>query len=135
MAITALIVDDSTIAAEIIRYHLERAGCTVVGDARNAAEGLKMFRLLRPDVVTLDLMMPKVEGLDSMAALRAMKQEAPDIVVIVVSIVPFEKTRDDFINEGVFAYVVKPFNQFSFKPVLEKLHRAFPGLAHVQHPD
>ncbi len=46
---------------------------------------------------------------------------------MVVSAVPFEKTRDTFLNEGAIAYVIKPFNQFSFEPVRQKLHRAFPS--------
>jgi len=44
-----------------------------------------------------------------------------------VSAVPFEKTRDTFLNEGAMAYVIKPFNQFSFEPVRQKLQRAFPA--------
>lgn len=53
MPVAALIVDDSNLASEIIRYHLIRIGCTVVGEARNAAEGLKFFRKLRPNLITL----------------------------------------------------------------------------------
>ena len=72
--------------------------------------------------------MPERDGIDSLAALRTMRKEAPDIaVVVVVSAVPFEKTRDTFLKEGAMAYVMKPFNQFSFEPVRQKLHRAFPS--------
>jgi hypothetical protein len=46
---------------------------------------------------------------------------------VVVSAVPFEKTRDTFLNEGATAYVIKPFSQFSFEPVRQKLQRAFPA--------
>jgi len=44
---------------------------------------------------------------------------------VVVSAVPFDKTRDTFIREGALAYVVKPFTQFSFEPVRQKLARVF----------
>jgi response regulator of citrate/malate metabolism len=51
------------------------------------------------------------------------------VAVIVVSVVPFEKTRKDFLEEGVLAYVIKPLTPLSFEPVRTKLIEAFPELA------
>ena len=128
MSVPALIIDDSPFARKILRHHLTKLGFKVVGEAETAAQGLKLFRDLKPKLVTLDVMMPERDGIDSLAALRTMRKEAPDIaVVVVVSAVPFEKTRDTFLKEGAMAYVMKPFNQFSFEPVRQKLHRAFPS--------
>jgi response regulator of citrate/malate metabolism len=73
--------------------------------------------------------MPEHEGISSLEAFRAMKREVPEIAVVVVSAVPFEKTRETFLSEGAFAYVIKPFSQFSFEPVRQKLQRIFPVLA------
>ncbi len=129
MVVTALIVDDSDFSRQLIGHYLAEAGCMVVGEARNALQGLKLFRKLRPNVVTLDLMMPKVLDIDSMAVLRAMKREMPEVAVVVISVVPFEKTQHDFLEHGVLAYVVKPLNDFSFEPVRQKLMRTFPELA------
>jgi len=128
MPVAALIVDDTRLAAQVIRYHLEELGCMVVGEASNASEGLKLFRKFKPRLVTLDLMMPKVDGIDVLTMLRSVKREAPETVVIVVSAIPFQKTQDIFDQEGVLAYIVKPFNQYSFQPVRIKLLRAFPEL-------
>jgi DNA-binding NarL/FixJ family response regulator len=72
-------------------------------------------------------MMPEREGTTSLAAFRTIRSEAPETAVVVVSVVPFEKTRDTFLNEGAKAYVIKPFNQFSFEPVRQKLQRIFPA--------
>ena len=128
MSVPALIIDDSPFARKILRHHLTKLGFKVVGEAETAAQGLKLFRDLKPKLVTLDVMMPERDGIDSLAALRTMRKEAPDIaVVVVVSAVPFEKTRDTFLKEGAMAYVIKPFSQFSFEPVRQKLHRAFPS--------
>jgi response regulator of citrate/malate metabolism len=55
-----------------------------------------------------------------------MKREAPEVAVVVISVVPFEKTQDDFLELGVLAYVVKPLNDFSFAPVRQKLVQMFP---------
>jgi two-component system chemotaxis response regulator CheY len=127
VTVPALIVDDSPFARKIIRHHLTKLGFHVEGEAETAAQGLRLFRDLKPKLVTLDVMMPEREGIDSLAAFRTMKKEAPETAIVVVSAVPFEKTRDTFLNEGATAYVIKPFNQFSFEPVRQKLHRAFPA--------
>lgn len=126
MTVPALVIDDSPIALRIIRYHLVKLGFRVVGEADNAAQGLQLFRELKPKLVMLDVMMPERGGVSSLDAFRTMKRETPDVVVVVVSAVPFVKTRDTFLNEGATAYVVKPLSQFSFEPVRQKLQRLFP---------
>jgi two-component system chemotaxis response regulator CheY len=123
--ITTLIVDDSPFARTVIRHHLTKFGCRVAGEAENAAQAIRMFHELRPDLVTLDVMMPEVDGFDSLRAFRQMRSEKPGLAIIVVSAVPFDKTRDTFIGEGALAYVVKPFTQFSFEPVRRKLVQVF----------
>lgn len=129
MPVTALVVDDSAFSRQIIGRYMSDAGCTVVGEARNALQGLKLFRKLRPDVVTFDLMMPTVFDVDSTALLREIKRERPEVAVVVISMVPFGKTQHDFLEQGVLAYVVKPLNDFSFEPVRRKLSLTFPELA------
>ena len=126
MPVPALIIDDSPFARKIIRHHLVKLGFKVVGEAETAAQGLKLFRELKPGLVTLDLMMPEREGVTSLSAFRAIRKEAPDSAVVVVSSVPFEKTRETFLEEGALAYLIKPFGQFSFEPVRQKLLRIFP---------
>jgi len=58
-----------------------------------------------------------------------MKKASPNVAILVVSVVPFDRTRDMFMKEGALGYVVKPFNQFSFEPVRQKLVRVFHELA------
>jgi two-component system chemotaxis response regulator CheY len=76
----ALIIDDSSLARRMIRHHLTKSGCKVVGEAESAAQALRMFNQLQPDVITLDVMMPEVEGIDSRRALRGMLAAKPDLV-------------------------------------------------------
>ena len=58
MAVTALIVDDSDSFRILLRTRLERIACKVVGEAADSKTGLRLFRQLKPQVVTLDLIMP-----------------------------------------------------------------------------
>jgi two-component system, chemotaxis family, chemotaxis protein CheY len=129
MSVTALIVDDSATARQIISYHLNKAGCKIVGEAANAADALKLFHELRPNIISLDLMMPNKDDIDSLAVVRAVKREAPEVAIIVVSVLPSEKIRREFIEEGIFAYIVKPFNDYAVDNIRVKLKRAFPELS------
>lgn len=130
MPITALVVDDSPTARQIIRYYLRTVRCEVVGEAGDALRGLELFRQLRPNVVTIDLMMPRRFSLDSMALLRTIKRENPHAEVIVVSVIPFEKIREDYLDQGVLAYIVKPLTDASFEPARILLAKKFPDLHH-----
>jgi two-component system chemotaxis response regulator CheY len=128
VAVEALIIDDSPAARRIIRHHLEQIGCKIVGEAENPALGVKLFRECRPKIVTLDLIMPAVEGIDAIAAFRIMRKENPSAAILVISAVPFEKTRRSMTDEGATAYIIKPFNKFSFEQARSRLLHAFPEL-------
>lgn len=128
MAVNVLIIDDSPFARKIIRHHLEQYGCNVVGEADNGAQAIQMYQELNPDLVTLDVMMPAIEGIDSQGAFRAIRTLNPRAAILVVSAVPFGKTRDTFMEEGALGYIVKPFNQYSFDQVRLRLARLFPEL-------
>src|SRR5689334_62543 len=86
--VEALIIDDSPVARRIIRHHLEQFGCRVTGEAENASLGLKLFRQEKPQIVTLDLIMPAVDGVDAAQAFRSMRKENPHAQILVVSAVP-----------------------------------------------
>jgi two-component system chemotaxis response regulator CheY len=129
MAVTALIVDDSAFSREVIAHHLRETGCTIVGEANNAAEGLKLFRKLNPDIVTVDLMMPISGNVDSATLVKTMTQERPQVAIIVVSTILFKKPMQEFLDLGVLAYIVKPFTEYSFRHTQLKLSREFPELA------
>jgi two-component system chemotaxis response regulator CheY len=129
VAVEALIIDDSQVARRIIRHHLEQIGCKVTGEAENPSLGLKLFRQAKPQIVTLDLIMPSVDGVDAGQAFRSMRRENPATRILVVSAVPFEKTRRTMADEGAIAYIIKPFNKFSFEQARVRLQRLFPELA------
>ena len=76
MSVEALIIDDSPVARRIIRHHLEQIGCKVVGEAENGFQGLNLFRELKPDLVTLDLIMPTFQGIDASEVFRTSRSLA-----------------------------------------------------------
>jgi adenylate cyclase len=106
-----LVIDDDATARELISDHLKAGGFTVV-TAAGGVEGLKLAKELRPTAITLDVMMPDLDGWSVLAALRQ-NPELADIPVIMVSIVD-DKRRG--IALGAAGYLTKPIDR-------ERLHQ------------
>jgi len=102
-----LVVDDQESLRTLIRMNLELEGIDVV-EARDGAEGLVLVEQCRPDLVTLDQVMPRMDGLTAAAALRADPRTANlPIVMVTTSTAPAHLSRARSL--GVDAYVSKPF--------------------------
>jgi two-component system chemotaxis response regulator CheY len=131
MPITALLIDDSEASRKLIGAELRQIGCAVVGEATKAADGLKLFTKLRPNLVTLDLMMPTKDNVGPLVLVRKIKNEDPKTAIIVVSVVQSGKIAGSFAVEGVLAYVNKPFNNCALESLRLNLRRIFPELGEV----
>jgi two-component system, chemotaxis family, protein-glutamate methylesterase/glutaminase len=81
--IRVLVVDDSAFARKVMREILQRSGFEVVGIAHDGLEALEKIALLKPDVITLDLVMPNLDGIGVLRALP--KERAPRVVVVSIS--------------------------------------------------
>ncbi len=109
MSIRVLVIDDEAYARQLIRALLERAGFDVAV-ASSADEGLRLMREIKPDLVTLDLMMPVRDGLD----LLIEKQSDPEIREIpslVLSAVGLTADLERAVALGAQATLSKPFSQ------------------------
>ncbi len=105
-----LIVDDSKFMRKVLSDILTKGGHEIVGEAENAKEALELREKLKPDLVTLDIIMPEVEGVDAVSAIRAMRQADPHVEVVMVSSVGQEKVMEECLREGAADFVVKPFS-------------------------
>ncbi len=108
--IKVLVVDDNKRIVNILKEAVEREeDMEVVGTASDGEEALHMISLIRPDVVLLDLIMPKIDGLGVIERLHKVRQEGlPEI--IVVSAVSQEKVTENAFRLGAAYYVLKPFD-------------------------
>jgi two-component system, chemotaxis family, chemotaxis protein CheY len=122
--VQALIVEDSQIVTAILRARLERAGLQVV-TATNASEGWHMFQSTKPQLVTLDIVMPSVDGLDAFSLLTRIHNEAPDTAVFIVSGSKSVDDQDRFMRAGATAFILKPF--IDFEKFLDRLGKLFPA--------
>ncbi len=103
-----LIVDDALIMRMKIRQLAEEAGWEVVGEAGNGSLALEMYQQEMPDLVTMDMVMP---GMDGLAALKAIREVHPEAQVVMVSAVDQKQKLADCIASGAMDFIVKPFDE------------------------
>lgn len=116
--VTFLVVDDSPIIRRKLRNILEGNGYKVLGEAGDGVQALKLYRELSPDVVTLDLIMPSMGGLET---LRALKQMDPEARVLMVSAMTSRKKVLEAARLGASHYIIKPFEEAKVLEVIRDL--------------
>ena len=103
-----LIVDDASFMRGSLKYIAEFSGHTVVGTAKDGREALELYRQLKPDLVTLDILM---EGMDGLSALEGIMNEEPAAKVIMVTALGQEEKQEEAQRLGASGYIRKPFKQ------------------------
>lgn len=103
-----LIVDDSGYMRQVIRRHLESKGFEVSGEASDGSEVVAMAESLKPDLITMDLSMKTLGGIE---ATKAVKQAVPDAKVIVVSALGESRFIKEAVAAGAHDFIIKPFTE------------------------
>ncbi|TGE04055.1 response regulator [Hymenobacter fodinae] len=103
-----LIVDDSFYMRTMLKNMLTDAGYDVVGEAANGQQALELATQTKPDLITLDVILPDNTGLD---VLKGIRQEQPDVKVVMCSAVGQEVIVNEALESGATAYIVKPFSE------------------------
>lgn len=102
-----LIVDDTIFMRISIRKILEKNGYEVAGEAENGAEAIEKYRLLKPDIVTMDITMPDMDGIE---ALKQIIKSDPNAKIVMVTALGQESHVREAIMFGAKSFVVKPIN-------------------------
>jgi len=103
-----LIVDDSGYMRQVIRRHLESKGFEVAGEASDGSEVVSMATELKPDLITMDLSMKTLGGIE---ATKQVKQAVPDAKVIVVSALGESRFIKEAVAAGAHDFIIKPFTE------------------------
>ncbi len=117
MSLRVMIVDDALFMRNILRDIFLRAGFEVVAEADNGEEVLPLYRQVAPDLVTLDIIMPKRSGLE---ALRELMAADPAARVVMVSALGQDALVLEAVDAGARDFIVKPFKE---EKVLEVVRR------------
>jgi two-component system chemotaxis response regulator CheY len=103
-----LIVDDTAFMRLTIKTMLEKNEFEIVGEAENGKEAIEKYFEYRPDIVTMDITMPEMSGIQ---ALKAIKQKEPQAKIIIVSAMGQESLVKEAIIAGAESFIVKPFRE------------------------
>jgi two-component system, chemotaxis family, chemotaxis protein CheY len=106
MAPTVLIVDDALFMRMMIKDILSKDGFEVVGEAENGAEAVKKYAELQPDLVTMDIVMPEMDGIE---AVRNIMKINPDARVLMCSAMGQQPLVVEALEAGAKDFIIKPF--------------------------
>jgi len=113
-----LIVDDSAIIRQTIKKYISEADVEIVGSAENGKVALELFKKTNPDIVTLDITMPEMDGL---TLLEKMMEINKDVKVMIVTALADKFTGLKAIKLGAKSYLTKPFTEPILKNTLNQL--------------
>ena len=115
-----LVVDDAAFMRMMIKDILKRGGFEVVGEAEDGARAIEKYRELRPDLVTMDITMPDMDGI---TAVREIRNIDANVCIIMCSAMGQQSMAIDAIQAGAKDFVVKPFQQDRVLEAVRKVLR------------
>lgn len=113
-----LIVDDAIFMRHTLKTMLENNDYEIVGMAEDGLEAITMFKALNPDIITMDITMPKMSGLE---ALGEIKNINPNAKIVMITAMGQETMVREAIVAGASNFIVKPFKEEKVVDVLSRL--------------
>lgn len=117
----ALIVDDAPLMRQTLRAMLTELGLSVAGEAADGDEALRLLQEHQPDLITMDLVLPKYDG---MQTLRRVREHDPYVKVVVVTAVDRRESIMEAFQLGAVDYVVKPFERERLEETIQRVVQA-----------
>lgn len=113
-----LLVDDMAFIRFSLRQMLEKNGYEVAGEAANGEEAVEKYEACAPDIVTMDITMPKMSGIE---ALKAILAKNPAAKVVMISAMGQERYIKDAIVNGAKYFILKPFQEEKVVETINKV--------------
>jgi two-component system, chemotaxis family, chemotaxis protein CheY len=117
MAPTVLIVDDALFMRMMIRDILSKDGFDVVGEAENGVEAVERFKEMRPNLVTMDIVMPEMDGIE---AVKQIMKIDPDAKILMCSAMGQQPLVVEALEAGAKDFIIKPFQPSKVIEAVEK---------------
>lgn len=118
MAKNILIADDATFMRLMLKDILIKNGYNIIGEAQNGIDAINKYKELKPDLVTLDITMPEMDGL---TALKYLREDDPNANVIMCSAMGQQAMVIEAIQNGAKDFIVKPFQPDRVVEAIKKI--------------
>ncbi len=115
---TVLMVDDSKTSRKILKEVLEKGGFEVIGEAVNGEEGYLKYKELKPDIVTMDITMPVMDGIESLSLIKHADENAK---VVMITAAGQKEKMVDALKRGAEEFITKPFDENEVLTTLKKI--------------
>ena len=113
-----LIIDDTAFMRMTLRNVLEKNGYEVVGEAEDGVQAIEQYLLVKPDLVTMDITMPNMDGI---TAIKKIIEKDPEAKIVVVSAMGQKALVIEALNSGAKDFIVKPFQPDRIVEALQKV--------------
>lgn len=113
-----LVVDDSAFMRMTLKHLLSQCGHEVVGEAEDAPSAVQKYQALKPDLVTMDIIMPVESGLE---AVREIVKADPNAKIVMVSAMGQDKIVEEALSYGAKGFISKPVQKEKLEEVLKKV--------------
>ncbi|ABR30792.1 chemotaxis protein CheY [Thermosipho melanesiensis] len=113
-----LVVDDAAFMRMMLKDIITKAGHEVVGEAANGKEAVEKYKELKPDIVTMDITMPEMNGIE---AIKEIKKIDPNATIIVCSAMGQQAMVIEAIQAGAKDFIVKPFQAARVIEAIQKV--------------
>ena len=130
VGIKILVVDDDPNICDILKTHFENEGCEVV-TANDGLEGVATFKAISPDIVLLDIMMPRMDGQQVLAEIR--KESSKPVIMVTAKGEVFDKVLG--LEMGADDFVVKPFDLKELSARIKAVLRRYQSHLHHEADD
>lgn len=124
MAKRIMIVDDAAFMRQMLSKILIGAGFEICAEAPNAKEAVEKYKRFKPDLVTMDIVMPMMEELDGIGAVREIIKFDPDAKILIVSVVGQHSLKVEAIQAGAKDFITKPVNSSCLVEVVNNILKA-----------
>jgi len=116
-----MIVDDAAFMRQMLGKILGDDGFQICGEATNANEAVEKYKKLKPDLVTMDIVMPMIEELDGIGAVREIIEFDSNAKILIISVMAHQSAVVEAIRAGAKDFVAKPFQPTQVTKMVRKI--------------